>query len=730
MPVHSRVTTPSSFATGKTKRVPFPVGDPIYMEDFYDQRLVRLGGANGEAAYSGIDLENKGGMVIMKTSFNDNQKMVMFNTLTGVNNYYLIGENTSPQYSASSVQSFTTTGITLGSDTKWNANNRMHMMYTFAKQEKFFDMVRYTGNGVAGREIAHNLNGEVGMVWIKKETGPSDWQIGHRGLNEGVNPWEYYQEFKNSASVQNDTAWDYTAPTTTHITLGDRAECNAVAQTYIAFIFGHNELESEKIFGPERNKPAIFCGRLGASQNGIDQNIGMPAQFYLSKTTKSPYTTGNGYGDSWRLIDAARGMNYGDDSPYFTINESHTNAIQEGTFGQIAYKSARGFTPQSQGAYQASVYMAIGADSYNNPAQNQLGLDRIFVQSDMQPPNTSNGYEIGDERPANTRKQIDMFIQKKYTNTSGSSRGNNGEWKLVDRDSGGKKYVYPSWTANQGTWSGDNEGTRLAVDSPATKRNYRMAGHGQQRTSSPMSDSTGYFWGAGWTLQRKFFDIQTYVGDNTTAQTVYHNLEAEPEMVWIKSLAGNEDWFIYHKDLGTSWKLGLNLSTGRVSTSTGGKIVSADGEKVVVGKTSGNGIYTNNNDVPYRLYLFASFPTFSKIGTYTANAGYNIDIDCGFTWTSNGPALLIIKRTDAGSSGEWMWYAREYSVTGGGAGIGADGTGSRFLSTSATPNLDQLPSLTEYVYRTNTGFRVADTGSNPANESGGEYMYYIIAPDT
>ena len=35
MPVHSRVATIDSFATGKTERVPFLEGDPLYMEDFY-----------------------------------------------------------------------------------------------------------------------------------------------------------------------------------------------------------------------------------------------------------------------------------------------------------------------------------------------------------------------------------------------------------------------------------------------------------------------------------------------------------------------------------------------------------------------------------------------------------------------------------------------------------------------------------------------------------------------
>ena len=42
------------------------------------------------------------------------------------------------------------------------------MAYTFRKAPKFFDIVTYTGNGT-NQAIAHNLDCEVGMIWVKEE---------------------------------------------------------------------------------------------------------------------------------------------------------------------------------------------------------------------------------------------------------------------------------------------------------------------------------------------------------------------------------------------------------------------------------------------------------------------------------------------------------------------------------------------------------------------------------
>jgi hypothetical protein len=67
--------------------------------------------------------------------------------------------------------------------TDTNELGQTYVSWTFKKQPRFFDMVKYTGNGVAGREIAHDLGCDVGMIIVKdatQRTGNlgSIWHIG------------------------------------------------------------------------------------------------------------------------------------------------------------------------------------------------------------------------------------------------------------------------------------------------------------------------------------------------------------------------------------------------------------------------------------------------------------------------------------------------------------------------------------------------------------------------
>ena len=69
------------------------------------------------------------------------------------------------------VTAFNSNGYSLGDWTdedRFNRTNYTYASWTFRKAEKFFDVVTYTGDGVAGREIAHNLNSDVGFLIIKR----------------------------------------------------------------------------------------------------------------------------------------------------------------------------------------------------------------------------------------------------------------------------------------------------------------------------------------------------------------------------------------------------------------------------------------------------------------------------------------------------------------------------------------------------------------------------------
>jgi len=94
------------------------------------------------------------------------------------------------------------------------------------KRHAGFDVVTYTGNGVA-RAIPHSLNKTPEMIWIKDRTQGNDWIVYHKGLDGGSNPQDKYLVLHNDdAEADHAGMWNDTAPTSTHFTLGTHGYVN------------------------------------------------------------------------------------------------------------------------------------------------------------------------------------------------------------------------------------------------------------------------------------------------------------------------------------------------------------------------------------------------------------------------------------------------------------------------------------------------------------------------
>ena len=745
MPVHSRVATIDSFAAGKTKRVPVPTGDPVYGEDLFAMKYW-----NGSSGFydikNGIDLENKGGLVWVKQTGpgGGGRGMSWFDTLIGVQKYFTVGTGFVATDSQTIV-SWNDDGFRIGSHELWNHNCCRYISYTWAKHEKFFTMLQYTGDGNGTRDIAHDLNGELGMVVVKSQANAGSdawngWIVWQRGQNSQTSPgnMHYYTSLNldNGPSVDNGYWPNSTEPsdpgmTRTHFRVGNNL--NVTGILYNVYIWGHNEQPEDCIFGAERNKPMIFNGIISDNaQLNVEQNMGMPVQWLLGKNT------GNGdYASGYRVVDKLRGMNTQGDSPYFTVRGSHPD-VQEGSFGQMGFKSGRGYTPLGQFGGQGSTYMGIGDSAYKNVSENTTITPTVrgVIQSKNVENPGNDIYGIGGDLGSGTpyvERTLDMVINKRVTNTSGTGTAS------------GFSYIFNRFYSNKRTFYlnsdvsavgfGDDTGAN-ANRSRSDGGYYRMVGQ-----PNPTPNSRSYFYGRppltsndaryfmmGLNVHRKFFDIQTFVGESGT-KTVYHNLEFTPSMIWIKS-DSTGDWNVYHKDLGLTYKLVLNERTGKETYSAGeGGIVSVDSEKIVL--TSGT--LTNRQNYSTTMYLFGEFEGWSSLGNYTGTGtASNIDIDCGFTPTGGtlgssygGPSNLLIKRVDAGSDGGWWMFNSRFDP------IYPHSTysGQRAMQLNAGGN--QWGSPNEYVKRNpgETGFRITNAAGNYYNIDGGEYIYWAIGPD-
>ena len=750
MPVHSRVTTPSAFATGKTKRVPVPTGSPVYGEDLF--AIKYWNGSSGFYNVSnGIDLQNKGGLVWVKQvgPGGGGRSMSWFDTLSGVQKYYTVGTDFQ-QSDSQAIVSFNTDGFRIGSHELWNHNCCRYISYTWAKHEKFFTMLTYEGDGSGTRDIAHDLNGELGMVVVKGlsdggYTAWNGWIVWQRGQNSQTSPgnMHYYTSLNLADGPATDNGYwpNSTNPsdpgmTRTHIRVGNNLNVGGVI--YNVYIWGHNEQSEDCIFGPERNKPMIFNGIIpDNSQNFVEQNMGMPVQWLMGKNS------GNGdYASAFRVIDKYRGMNATGDCPYFAVRASHPD-VQEGSFGQMGFKSARGFTPNSQFGGEGTLYMGIGDSAYKNVSENTTitpTIQGVTKAALFDPPNSTiigiggvngNGGSIGN-------RSMDMIINKQVTNTSGSVDDTGGRTFIVNRFFSNKKVFYGDAGGYAGTF-GDDVGSN-ANRSRSDGGYYRMTGNPTDPSDAsssyrfagrpPFTGQNAKYFLMSMSVHRKFFDIQSYIAVAGN-KTVYHNLEFEPSMIWIK---GNTtaDWNVYHKDMGLSYRMALNERTNKVTYSSGqGGIVSVDEEKVVLT----NGSLTNDTNNYYTMYLFGEYPTWSKLGSYSGNGSTaNIDIDCGFSPVggtlgnnNGGPSNLLIKRFDSGSDGAWWMYNSRYDPI----YPSTVSSGQRAMQLNAIGNQYTTGQIKEWVKRNpgETGFRITTQAGNVLNLSGAEYIYWATGPD-
>jgi len=100
-----------------------------------------------------------------------------------------------------------------------------------------FSIVTYEGTGVAAT-IGHGLGVIPDMIWVKKRSGSSDWQVYHSsntGTTGALPPETQYLELNlTSASQTDSTVWNDTKPDANVFSVGTNGAVNVV-QDYVAY---------------------------------------------------------------------------------------------------------------------------------------------------------------------------------------------------------------------------------------------------------------------------------------------------------------------------------------------------------------------------------------------------------------------------------------------------------------------------------------------------------------
>ena len=212
-----------------------------------------------------------------------------------------------------------------------------------------------------------------------------------------------------------------------------------------------------------------------------------------------------------------------------------------------------------------------------------------------------------------------------------------------------------------------------------------------------------------WTFreQPKFFDVVTYTGDGSALKTISHNLGSVPGCMIIKSTSSASwNWIVYHRSLGISQKIQLNLTDAAVSENGNFGGTSPTSTQFSVGYNA-----TNQSGTSYVAYLFAHNAggfgltgTDNVISCGSVVGASQVEVNLGYE-----PQWILVKNASA---------AQDWWVVDNMRGLPVQDTSSAYNAANLRPNLADAET---------TGFSIApsSTGFKANVLTGGQTYIYI-----
>ena len=640
-------------------------GESLYVEDVFSTYLYEGNSGVGSTQSNGLDLSGEGGLVWIKNRDNASANHSLFDTERG-GTKVLYSNGASSEQTGTDGISFLSNGWSTAPNGVYdlNSSGADYASWSFRKAEKFFDVVTWTGDGVAGREIAHNLGSVPAVIMTKRyDASGAWWTVYHKNSPNSVG-------WLNETNAFNGTDMQYyygngssaVTPTSSVFTVSDNANVNGSSATYVAYLFASDAGG----FGDDGSENIIKCGSYtgnGTNSNYID--FGFEPQWLLVKNATNGSTP-------WLMLDNMRGWPAAPASAQQELIANGSNA--ESTGSNVGITSTGIGITTSATPINASgstyIYIAIRRPMKTPESGTEVFAPSTYAGNDPTPTVITTGFPV------------DLAL------TAYRNLANAGAFGFTPRLT--EAYMYSATTASE-------VATGLAFDS-----NTSFATDANHWNQSP-SNLIGY----GFKRATGFFDVVAYTGDKVLGRTVNHNLGVAPELIIIKRRTGQADqWSVGHTDLG--WLTRININNANAAQSSNNvywNSTAPTSTQFTIGSLGS----MNETGESFIAYLFATLAGVSKVGSYTGT-GSNVDVDCGF---SAGARFILIKRTD--STGDWYVYD---SVR----GIVAGNDPYLLLNSTAAE-----VTSTDYIDPLSIGFTVTSSAPAALNASGGNYIFLAIA---
>lgn len=574
--------------------------DANYIEDVFSTYLY-TGNGSTQTITNGIDLAGEGGLVWLKQRDLALDHLLM-DSARGATNY--LSSNTTSGQNAGAPVTFTSIGLSIASGGAfWNQSSNKYASWTFRKQPKFFDVVTYTGNDVAGRTVAHNLGSVPGVIIVKSTSAAGDWAVYHRSLGAT----QYTLLNSTAAAVTDSSYWQNTAPTSTEFTLGGAGRVNYLGRSYVAYLFAHDAGG----FGLTGEDNVISCGSYtgNGSATGPVVTLGYEPQFVILKSTVESA--------DWFMMDTMRGM---------TVNSDQTLSANTST-AEIS-----GNNPLSPLATGFQITEA-------GTGYNTNGNIYIYI-----------AIRRGPMKTPTTGTSVFGLNARTGTGANATVTGSAGvsDAVLIKNRGAAVASLFSSRLTGTGYLVTSTTAAEVAAGATILQANPWdvMDGVKVGTTSTITNASANTYINYLFDRAPGFMDVVCYTGTGV-ARTVAHNLAAVPEMMIVKERNTAGGWKVYSAPTGAGQYLFLNSDAAPV----------ADASFYTWNNTAptssvfslGIASDANQSGATYVAYLFASCPGVSKIGTFTYPG--TSTVDCGF---SSGARFVMLKRTS--TSGGWLVF--------------------------------------------------------------------------
>jgi len=625
-------------------------GEAVYVDDVFSTYLYDGTGTSfsgpGQTITNGIDLAGEGGMVWLKARNSAEQNLVIDTVRGGENRLITNDTNAAGTDTGYHISSFNSDGFSLQAN--GTGSNRSAYNYASWTFRKQPGFFDF---------VTYTGNGTAGHT-INHSLGSTPGMIIFKRYDSALNWYVAHRYDLSKYLVLNQTAAAgsfavVTATSDTTFTLPNDGSTNASGGSYVAYIFAHDAQD----FGTDSDESIIKCGSYtGTGSAGNSINLGFEPQWLMIKQA-------SGVND-WYMYDTMRGITTGgDDAVGLKANSSDA----EGSSNHLSVTST-GFELEGiGGGYNGSgaTYIYVAIRRPHKPASEFAATDLFAIDelSVSTTPNFVSGFPV------------DFAINRQPVGTTSN-------WNVGARLIQGRR-LFTNLT-NAESAESNNQFDYQDGYSGANLTNY-----------------------LGYLFKRApgFFDVVAYTGTGSTL-VLDHNLGVEPEFMIVKGRTINAGWWCYHKDVGNTKAVPLNTD-GAASTSS---FFWNDTSPTATQVTLGAFTHYNVSNQTGILYLFASVPGISKVGSYTGNGGSQT-IDCGF---SSSARFVFIKRTSDTSN--WMLWDSARGIT------AATNDPFLYLNTTAAQasvsgrDIDPDPS----------GFAL-NTNYDWINLSGSEYIFLAIA---